>query len=92
MRTHANLGNRQMQMTHLLLPSLVHAPSMPQNKNNELSVFCPDIMTHKRQYHVMSMSYSNRQLSITLLTNSPDAAANAKYNLEILKQLFLQRF
>ena len=35
--------------------------SMPQNKNNELLVFCPDIMTHKRQYHIMSMSYGNRQ-------------------------------
>ena len=28
--THANLGNRQMQMTHLLLPSLVHASEQEQ--------------------------------------------------------------
>ena len=36
--------------------------SMPQNKNNELLVFCPGIMTHKRQYHIMSMSYGNRSV------------------------------
>ena len=55
--------------------------SMPQNKNNELLVFCPDIIM--KQYHVMSMSYGNRQ-TINYSSYKPDAAANAKYNLEIL--------